>query len=320
MKLTLSILLLSFTSHFVFSQAQIPNYLENGMQWSQHTQDHHNFPTTVTNYNYVYFIQDDTLINSVLYKKLYIRGSYNIQNIYHKPAGDYPNQDQYFHKLSTVIRQDGRKIFMRIGKNQNTIFSDTLIYDFNLAKGDTLADTKNQSPFFKIITDEDSVLIGSEYRKRFIVKEIVSQEGDFYNHYLIEGIGSNNGFLNGYFDNIFSSYITTSLYCFGINNQSLYQFNSGYCDFNVGLKENNSNELFSYFPNPFENEVTLLVPDANAVKTIEVFDIIGNKIESNFSIKSNEISINMIEIESGIYTIRLISKDSSFQTIKVVKK
>ena len=268
----------------------------------------------------MYFIQDDTLINSVLYKKLYIRGSYNIQNIYHKPAGDYPNQDQYFHKLSTVIRQDGRKIFMRIGKNQNTIFSDTLIYDFNLAKGDTLADTKNQSPFFKIITDEDSVLIGSEYRKRFIVKEIVSQEGDFYNHYLIEGIGSNNGFLNGYFDNIFSSYITTSLYCFGINNQSLYQFNSGYCDFNVGLKENNSNELFSYFPNPFENEVTLLVPDANAVKTIEVFDIIGNKIESNFSIKSNEISINMIEIESGIYTIRLISKDSSFQTIKVVKK
>ena len=73
MKLILTILLMSFTSHFVFSQSQIPNYLENDMQWTQYSEDYYYYPS-YTSYNYVYFIKDDTLINSILYKKLYERG------------------------------------------------------------------------------------------------------------------------------------------------------------------------------------------------------------------------------------------------------
>ncbi|MBC7861648.1 MAG: T9SS type A sorting domain-containing protein [Bacteroidia bacterium] len=69
----------------------------------------------------------------------------------------------------------------------------------------------------------------------------------------------------------------------------------------LGLKENNSAETISVYPNPGNGQFTLITNEQEFV--VSFYDVMGNKIYSGL----NEKSINLISQPSGIYFVRLIA-------------
>ena len=73
---------------------------------------------------------------------------------------------------------------------------------------------------------------------------------------------------------------------------------------------------FSYYPNPIKN--TLNLSYNKEISSVEVFNILGQKIISN-SIKSNNAQIDMSNLTKGAYMVKVISNDQ-VKTIKVIKE
>ena len=73
---------------------------------------------------------------------------------------------------------------------------------------------------------------------------------------------------------------------------------------------------FSYYPNPIKN--TLNLSYNQEISSVEVFNILGQKIISN-SIKSNNAQIDMSNLTKGAYMVKVISNDQ-VKTIKVIKE
>ena len=81
----------------------------------------------------------------------------------------------------------------------------------------------------------------------------------------------------------------------------------------IGIKENEAEDFnLSVFPNPATNQVTLSYQLANSsISTIELFDVLGNKISSLSLAKSagkHQTIINTENLSKGAYLIKLSSE------------
>lgn len=88
----------------------------------------------------------------------------------------------------------------------------------------------------------------------------------------------------------------------------------------VGIKELTNNSIISeVYPNPSENDMTVVFENANTVHKIELFDITGKIIssetteEASFKIKKNNIS-------EGLYFLKVTNKVGQSTTQKVIFK
>jgi hypothetical protein len=95
---------------------------------------------------------------------------------------------------------------------------------------------------------------------------------------------------------------------FGENSTIAWFENTGILD----VSEKNETN-FTVYPNPTSGEV--LINSEVAIATIAVFDNLGRKIKS----LQNEKSVSLIELESGIYFIKITSVEGASETLKVVK-
>ncbi len=77
----------------------------------------------------------------------------------------------------------------------------------------------------------------------------------------------------------------------------------------VGISENNEIASGAAFPNPAQNEITILT-DASKQKSIEVFDMTGRKIES-FLVTNNLTRINSSAYANGMYSYSITNKDNA---------
>jgi hypothetical protein len=182
----------------------------------------HTFYCGILNYT----LAGDTIVNGIIYHQL----NKQEQSFLVNNSWCYPNMPNPFDKgYVGAIRQDvvHRKVYFLAPSSK----VDSLLYDFSLNVGDTLRTYIAQvclSPV--IVTSIDSVLIGSNYRKRWTINE----SGCMTMGEIIEGIGSTFGLLY-----IMVSYgsnaegageAVSNLYCFSQNNQSLYP---NYIDRNI---------------------------------------------------------------------------------------
>ena len=80
-----------------------------------------------------------------------------------------------------------------------------------------------------------------------------------------------------------------------------------------------ANQLFSIYPNPVVNELTIENRSDLLIKTIEIYSLNGEKINgitSNYSV--NKIDFN--NFKSGIYFINIILENNQINIYKLIKK
>jgi len=113
---------------------------------------------------------------------------------------------------------------------------------------------------------------------------------------------------------------------FGVHNYWLTVYNNYGCSYtdtitvnisSVGIDNNSENELFTYFPNPVKNYLSVNCSKCNENEIIKIVNITGKTIyESTYKdlILNNNL-INLSETANGMYFIMLNNN-----TYKVVKE
>ncbi|HLG35036.1 MAG TPA: T9SS type A sorting domain-containing protein [Bacteroidia bacterium] len=245
--------------------------------------------------SYSYFIQGDTLINGNSYHKIYQSGTGHIYCAYGNSINNYYSWNDTYRG---GIRQDtvGKKIYYING------FQECLLYDFSLSVGDTFYDCLSYNP---ILTSIDSILIGTNYRKRF--------NFPLPAYSVIEGIGSMSGLLEPIFPGV-ESY--SDLICFSQNGQTLYPDTTSLCQIITSTDNHLAQEItFSIFPNPATNQLTISIPihrEQFAIKEIEIYDVLGEKVfKSQILNPDSQISVDVSSLAPGIYFVRVRTEKGS---------
>ena len=79
--------------------------------------------------------------------------------------------------------------------------------------------------------------------------------------------------------------------------------------------EHNANN-FSMFPNPASTEFRIIAQ--NQIDSVEIYNMLGQRVASQ-AFNTNEVSMNISHLNSGAYTVKVMSAGTS-QTMKVVKQ
>ena len=214
-----------------------------------------------------------------------------------------------------AYRQDTaqKKIFLRLP----LAAADTLLYDFNLSVGDTIPQNWyiNYGTYpSNIISSIDSVLIGTNYRKRF--NFIMSAHMPDTIISIIEGIGSTTGLLLPLGASVEYS---TSLYCFTQNGQNLFINPNGFCLSNpLTVFEQEKNPSLTIFPNPFSTQTVLQtdIPLHNA--TLTVYNCCGQQVKQIKNISGQTVTFSRGNLASGLYFVRLTEENKIIAADKLV--
>lgn len=251
-----------------------------------------------------YLITGDTLINGNLYKKL-------------KKSGYLINQNYlytFYSEYAGAFRQDinNRKVFFFPPSPYPQI--DTLLYDFNLAVGDSLPLTYNYPVNFcdAIIDSIDSVLVGSSFRKRFHISSVGAYPEETW---LIEGIGCSHG--------LFSSVCVgweswQHLTCFKQNDSIVYPSFNDDCNLITSIPEIICQSNFGLiFPNPVSSILTIYFSQKKGDVEIEIYDFSGRRqYLYSGGIQYFNTEIDVSKWPEGVYIIKIIS---DFQIVRFEK-
>jgi hypothetical protein len=239
-----------------------------------------------------YTLGGDTIIYGSTYQKV-IQNGYNFQ----------------------AIREDVAQKKVYIYTFFSTDTTEKLLYDFNLNTGDTLKGYLAMGTG-NIVTSVDSILIGSDYRKRWNMK-FGTPTTNVYQ--IIEGIGSTVGLLTPYTD--FES--ASNLDCFVQQSQTFYPYYSASAVCPEALynsiadKGTNANSM-TIFPNPTSG-VFNIKTNNKSENMLMITDLLGKPVLEK-AIRNGEVEIDFSDYQSGIYFVSAFDKDGNLAVKKIVKE
>jgi hypothetical protein len=254
-----------------------------------------------------YVFGSDTIINLTTYHTLYIP-AYIVNAGVHcinPPAGNYVLPG----KFAGAIRNDhaARKTF--IIPEQSSV--EQLLYDFNWQVGDTITGylAHPGSSAIDTVISIDSVLVGSNYRKRWFINAM-------YQVYLIEGVGSTYGLVEPVIAGV-SDNDLYELNCFSQDNMPLYPSGSSTCPVLATINEVSSvqSKLIVY-PNPAHRQLYLQLPSDWQQQYVEVFGIDGKLLlqERMVTDQGSTLAVSLPELVNGLYFITIFSIDKRLQS------
>lgn len=83
---------------------------------------------------------------------------------------------------------------------------------------------------------------------------------------------------------------------------------------------NNKRQIqFALYPNPVQTELNIVLPSNLDKATVEIYDILGKRINQN-KLKSSFNTVNISNLNSGIYIIKIIGADNTYGVKQFVKK
>jgi hypothetical protein len=255
--------------------------------------------STVENYSIV--ISGDTTINSVTYHKLttpYIQavmlGTCTANYAGYKGAfrNDVANKKVFYVPPSNSIEQ--------------------LLYDFTMQVGDTVKGFLETFTFpSDIVNSIDSVLVGSNYRKRWNIDPC-------YYVSIIEGIGSTYGLVQpspGCFVDQANYWLT----CFSQNNFTLYPDTTANCQLITTIENINDNHSsIEISPNPFHSYSYLKVSSEFENAEIKMYNALGLLMREEKISRQEFFLLNRDKLQNGIYFIQLINDKSQLINKKFV--
>jgi len=212
------------------------------------------------------------------------------------------------------IRQDtsAKKVFA-IFRGDTT---EQLLYDFNLQVGDTVKGFIAHycvGSHSDIITSIDSILIGSDYRKRWRASPNGWQ--------MIEGIGSTWDLITVPCGGAWQDGLLYNLICFQQDGTVLYSNSTwGYhCDIIdavINLTEKNIEVNIS--PNPFHSSSLLQVSSEFANAKLNIYNSLGSLVREERISNQKTFVLNRNELHNGIYFLQLINDRGQMITEKLI--
>ncbi|MES2760823.1 MAG: T9SS type A sorting domain-containing protein [Bacteroidota bacterium] len=298
-----TLLLLLSTFNYGYSQNQY-RFVDATNKWYEFGEWGGNFPgDAIQRRHIVYYFDNDTLINNVVYKKLYNR---LYDTIYWVPPFI---QDS--HGYSAAFRQDSANIYFVLKDS----VTESIYYNHNMAIGDTLKYYYSPALFPETVVSIDSVPFGSVgYRKKYNLS---------YSHTFYEGIGNLFGLFHDF------SLMTHGgwyLFCFKQNNISyqLQSFPSSQIpDCNSSIVNNilatEKGYNIEIFPNPTNGIFTIANSQNMGSINYTIFSINGKVIQQKNKALTKNVEVDITSESPGIYFLK-IENDYRVKTVKLIKQ
>ena len=262
----------------------------------------------------VFYFQDSNSVWSVWDKKYFAMGDSTVNTKQYKKY--YVSTDSIINysaiNFFALLREDSltRKIFAI----QKDSVNEKLIYDFSLTFGDTTTVTPIGFSYYSStirikINQVDSVLINSQYRKRY---KVGCADFDMCpSEYWIEGIGSTYGPFNSGLTGVNLVDVPKPvLLCYEESGQLFYN-NPGYTTCyahypTIGIDEVKTSDNQSHiYPNPAQNSINFELnfeTEVLANSYLIITDIVGRqKGKYNIPAKNSALVVNTETYSNGIY-------------------
>jgi hypothetical protein len=85
----------------------------------------------------------------------------------------------------------------------------------------------------------------------------------------------------------------------------------------IGIKEINNKNEFSVFPNPFSLQTNIVFPENVKNVKISIFNLMGQEVKSIY-FTGNHIILDRVELNEGIYFIRIVNENNEISNKKIV--
>ncbi len=248
--------------------------------------------------NYRYTMDGDTLILGKQYKKIYFKDLEDQINprVYYGGLREDSLQQIFFFPYNTFLPSYTGYIFP-----DNT--SEHLLYTFhNLNVGDTLPINTGYTKIW--VVSIDSVLVGSNYRKRY---EIHNTKMEFLPEYWIEGIGSTKDLLSPYTEE-FEWWFYTMCFDDSIN-YSVNPYAPDSCHYtSTGIQTYGSNALqIKVYPSPTSETITIEMASIEKSSRVFIYNSNG-KLLVEKAISETKTNIDITNLPKGLYFIKLTAE------------
>ncbi len=241
----------------------------------------------------IFRIEGDSLVNSMSYNKIWLS-----------------NDSLSSSTFQGLLREESNTVYY-IPPNGN----EGILYDFNLEIGDTAYVNNvfcNDIPIYVI--DIDTVEYFGVSRKRWNLGE-----NGIVEEFWAEGIGSLNGPLyTKYWDCIICP--VWELLCYH-DNDTLEYIMPGETDCyinTVGINENNTENNFSFKPNPVKKGNSFYIETTSKSNSIRIFNSSGLLIKTIDPMNDNNIRIETNTFEPGLYFITVKTTGNKVETQKIL--
>ena len=254
---------------------------ESGGVWNQHL-EYYCFSGGYDNEYYSYVMAGDSAVGPYVYHKIII-GS--VVSAFDTNCFSYPPNPPV-----GFIRQDPAMKTVYLLNTWDTAFSESILYNFNMAIGDSVI---------------DSVLIGNNYRKRWNITGCINGCSAF----IIEGIGSSSGVIRSAcnFCQPHSPYYT--LNCYTENGVVLYTDGTTQCQFIDNVNHETSAALKTdLFPNPFHSSARLEIKNqelGNRNYNFKIYNAIGLLVREEQILHLNSYILHRGNLSDGLYFYEL---------------
>jgi len=277
MKTTKWIIIIALLCFKTISYSQ--NFIDETKQWTIFSIA--NMDTNLKSTHSCIF-SGDSIINGSTYNKLYISNDSNQIN--------WTFSGLWFERNDSVFRY-----CLHCGSYNDTT---DLLYDFNIAQGDTF----NLYDFQNMVVDSVRLIEwGGSIRKHWFFNKIGPEP---YNCLTwIESIGQFGNFncpspcLNSMFD---------QLLCFHENGNLIYQ-NPNYTDCYVYTNVptiTNSNELIDLFPNPATTKLKFIIPEIETNIAYTLYNLQG-VVQLTGNNNKTETELNVSSLQRGWYFLKI---------------
>ena len=287
---------------------QIPDYLGNDPSWHCfNVSGHPQVSQSIQYTDYNLFLNGDTTINGIAYKKVYSKGVF-WQNGVNGGVSIMPSN---FWNPAMI---DGEALFVRQVNRSYHFYhvgsgTDSLLMDYDYQVGDVprghITNTLNSSDTIVAI---DSVMVGTNYRKVFYLDASLERR-------IIEGIGCYAGTLP---ENCGAAFNVLNVmddcfegghyfYCYGEQGTGLFPtVQTAACNLALDLSEKNI-ESIQVSPIP-ANAVLVVTSDRELQSDFKVVSLSGQDVSSNVFLSSwelNSLELDVSILESGVYILFL---------------
>lgn len=293
-------LLLHLFAVFSFAGASAQNeYLQNNPQWTVLIQRSQFYPC-IENDTTNYYINGDTIINALTYKKLFAKG--HIDDTWWSPN---PNTSCYANYTYTdlvprgFLRSSGAQMYyMMYGDT-----SEQLLYDYNLTVGSQLPQTSVYASTGTYVTSIDSIYTPYGYRKRFYIDGNSSE-------YILEGIGSRYGLVEPFGPMMDA---THTLLCFGFNDTAWFPTQGPECAVITSNAELQASVQLRVVPNPASDHITVNLT-GTALNSVALYNVHGQIVK-----QQSTAEVYVGDLSPGIYFVRVESDAGSFTSELVIE-
>lgn len=300
----LPIIIMLFFINSAIAQQYYP-FQTDTAKWSV-TSWFHNYPGGYSHETVFFFINGDTIFDTVTYSKIYRvvpQSTYEIDTASAEYIGGLreDSQKHIYYKPAKLNQEFTIHCYI-----ENSTLDEFLLYRFDVALGDVF-ELNEFIPFPVGVTGVDSVLVGSQYRRRL-------QIGGLQYEDWIEGIGSMTS-LFGNFCPLFESgddlwcYEDPETFFFGPMNETER------CTYYiVGLDENSSSDI-ALFPNPATNLIQINNPKNQPINQILFFDQLGHLV---WQVPNPDKTIDVSRFSPGIYVVEIVCENTHLRRKLVI--